>query len=44
VNHLVRSSADRAELTRRLTDLKGVGPKTAEIFTRELPDALYGSA
>jgi endonuclease III len=44
VSHLVRSSADRGELTARLTALTGVGPKTAEIFTRELPGSLYGTA
>jgi 3-methyladenine DNA glycosylase/8-oxoguanine DNA glycosylase len=44
VNHLVRSSSDAAELRRRLTAYKGVGPKTVEIFERWLPTSLYGTA
>lgn len=44
VNHLVRSSADEAELRERLTEFKGVGPKTAEIFLRWLPSGVVGSA
>ena len=34
----MRTSGDRKELTRRLTAMKGIGPKTAEIFLRDLPE------
>lgn len=44
VNHLVRSSSGAAELRERLESYRGVGPKTAEIFTRWLPASLYGTA
>lgn len=35
---LVRSCHSRSELSSRLQQLKGIGPKTAEIFLRDLPD------
>ena len=44
VHHLVVSSADAAELTERLTGFKGIGPVTAQIFTAQIPAALYGTA
>lgn len=44
VSHLVTTSADEAELTRRFTALKGIGPVTARIFTSPIPANLYASA
>ena len=44
VARLVRTAGSRAEVTARLEQFKGVGPKTAEIFLREVPDTLIGSA
>ena len=44
VHRLVATSADEAELTERLTALKGIGPVTARIFTAQIPVELYGSA
>ena len=43
VARLVRTAGSRAEVTARLEQFKGVGPKTAEIFLREVPDTLIGS-
>jgi endonuclease III len=43
VGSLVRTARSRAEVSARLERFKGVGPKTAEIFLREVPDALIGS-
>ena len=43
VGRLVRTARSRAEVTERLERFKGVGPKTAEIFLREVPDALIGT-
>jgi len=43
VARLVRTASSRAEVTARLEQFKGVGPKTAEIFLREVPDAMIGS-
>jgi endonuclease III len=43
VARLVRSASSRAEVSARLERFKGVGPKTAEIFLREVPDTLIGS-
>jgi endonuclease III len=43
VSGMVKTSGSRKELTERLDALKGVGPKTAEIFLREVPDAAIGS-
>jgi endonuclease III len=40
---LVRTAKSRAEVTARLEQFKGVGPKTAEIFLREVPDGVIGS-
>jgi hypothetical protein len=42
VARLVRTAQSRAEVTARLERFKGVGPKTAEIFLREVPDAVIG--
>ncbi|HAM25521.1 MAG TPA: DNA methylase, partial [Microbacteriaceae bacterium] len=39
VSAMVKTSGSRKELTERLEALVGVGPKTAEIFLREVPDA-----
>jgi endonuclease III len=44
VARLVRTSSTRDEVSQRLLRFKGVGPKTAEIFMREVPDTLIGSA
>ncbi|AMM19091.1 hypothetical protein AX769_01750 [Frondihabitans sp. PAMC 28766] len=44
VNHLVRSSADAATLRSRLTEYTGVGPKTADIFTRQISPTLFSTA
>ena len=41
---LVRTSSSRQEVSARLQAFKGVGPKTAEIFLREIPDDAIGSA
>ena len=41
---LVRTASTREEISERLQRFKGVGPKTAEIFLREVPDALIGTA
>ncbi|HWG60100.1 MAG TPA: hypothetical protein VG253_00170 [Streptosporangiaceae bacterium] len=41
---LVRTASTREEISQRLQRFKGVGPKTAEIFLREVPDALIGTA
>jgi hypothetical protein len=43
VARLVRISSTRDEVSQRLQRFKGVGPKTAEIFMREVPDTLIGS-
>jgi hypothetical protein len=43
VGRLVRTANSRAEVSARLERFKGVGPKTAEIFLREVPDSLIGS-
>jgi endonuclease III len=44
VARLVRTSATREEAVQRLERFRGVGPKTAEIFMREVPDTLIGTA
>jgi 3-methyladenine DNA glycosylase/8-oxoguanine DNA glycosylase len=44
VARLVRTARTRAEVSERLQRFKGVGPKTAEIFLREVPDALIGTS
>ena len=44
VGNLVRTSANAAELDRRLQSFKGVGPKTAEIFLRDVPNSVIGSS
>ncbi len=41
---LVRTASTREEISERLQRFKGVGPKTAEIFLREVPDTLIGTA
>jgi hypothetical protein len=43
VARLVRTASTREELSQRLQHFKGVGPKTAEIFLREVPDALLAT-
>jgi endonuclease III len=42
VARLVHTASTRAEIGQRLQRFRGVGPKTAEIFLRELPDASIG--
>jgi endonuclease III len=44
VAQLVRTASTREEIAQRLESFKGIGPKTAEIFLREVPDALIGTA
>jgi endonuclease III len=44
VAELVRTARTREEISERLQRFKGVGPKTAEIFLREVPDTLIGTA
>jgi 3-methyladenine DNA glycosylase/8-oxoguanine DNA glycosylase len=44
VARLVRTARTREEISQRLQRFKGVGPKTAEIFLREVPDAVIGTA
>jgi len=44
VARLVRTSSSRQEVSARLQAFKGVGPKTAEIFLREIPDQVIGTA
>ena len=41
---LVRTASTQEEISERLQRFKGVGPKTAEIFLREVPDTLIGTA
>jgi len=43
VARLVRTASSRDKASRRLQQFNGVGPKTAEIFLREVPDALIGT-
>jgi endonuclease III len=43
VGRLVHTAKSRAEVTERLERFKGVGPKTAEIFLRDVPDAVIGN-
>jgi endonuclease III len=43
VAHLVHTAPTRAEISQRLQRFRGVGPKTAEIFLREVPDASIGT-
>lgn len=43
VSGMVKTSDSRKDLEARLEALKGVGPKTAEIFLREVPAATIGS-
>lgn len=38
---LIKTCHSRNELSTRLQEFKGVGPKTAEIFLRDLPDSLF---
>jgi endonuclease III len=44
VAKLVRTASTRDEISQRLQRFKGVGPKTAEIFLREVPDSVIGTA
>jgi len=41
---LVSKSASRSDLEAHLEEFKGVGPKTAEIFLREISDDMIGAA
>ncbi len=43
VARLVRTADSREEISQRLQHFKGIGPKTSEIFLREVPDALIGT-
>jgi endonuclease III len=43
VARLVRTASTREDISQRLQRIRGVGPKTAEIFLREVPDALIGT-
>ncbi|HEY8912938.1 hypothetical protein [Lacisediminihabitans sp.] len=43
VSAMVKTSGSRKELSEWLDALAGVGPKTVEIFLREVPDAVIGS-
>jgi endonuclease III len=43
VARLVRTSGTREEVAQRLERFRGVGPKTAEIFLREVPATLIGA-
>jgi endonuclease III len=43
VARLVHTASTRAEVSQRLQRFRGVGPKTAEIFLREVPDASIGT-
>lgn len=38
---LLKACHSRDELSSRLQELKGIGPKTAEIFLRDLPASFY---
>jgi 3-methyladenine DNA glycosylase/8-oxoguanine DNA glycosylase len=40
---LVRTASTREDISQRLQRIKGVRPKTAEIFLREVPEALIGT-
>lgn len=42
--NMYKESKDRKEFTTRLHELKGVGPKTVEIFMREAESVLFGSS
>ena len=44
VARLVNTARSREEISQRLQSFKGIGPKTAEIFLREVPDASIGTA
>jgi hypothetical protein len=43
VARLVRTARTREEVSQRLQHFKGIGPKTTEIFLREVPDTLIGT-
>lgn len=44
VSALVKRAESRAALKAALLELKGIGPTTAGIFLREIPDTVIGSA
>jgi endonuclease III len=44
VARLVHTASSREEVSQRLQSFNGIGPKTAEIFLREVPDAAIGTA
>lgn len=41
LTHLLQQSHSENELSERLQEFKGIGPKTAEIFLRDLTPILY---
>jgi endonuclease III len=41
VGDMVKASADRQSFEKRLADFDGIGPKTVEIFMREVGRVLY---
>lgn len=43
VSELVKKAKSRNDLEEKLLAMKGIGPKTVEIFLREVPDAVIGS-
>ena len=43
VARLVHTSRSREEISQRLQSFRGIGPKTAEIFLREVADASIGT-
>lgn len=43
ITNVFRASSDEGDFERRLDELKGVGPKTIEIFMREAGPVLYGN-
>ncbi|MEA9984350.1 hypothetical protein [Subtercola sp. RTI3] len=44
VSQLVKRAGSRVELKATMLEWKGMGPKTADIFLREVPDSVIGSA
>ena len=43
VSDLVKKAESRDDLQAKLLELKGIGPKTVEIFLREVPAGVIGS-
>jgi hypothetical protein len=44
VSQLVKRAESRTALSRTLKEFKGVGPATARIFLRDIPDSVIGSS